>query len=149
MGVSTDAILFYGVLLPDDMEGSLPWSDDIESWWGKENGFEHSFEIYDESGDYLDGVRPEQERISAYYREWFDWQKANPMPVELIYHCSDEYPMYALALPGSTIRAGRGYPEKIIDLAVNQDDLDSFVAFCRKYGFSVDDLAWFMVSWWG
>ncbi len=42
MGVSTDAILFYGILLPEDTEDGLPWdSDDIESWWGKENGFEH------------------------------------------------------------------------------------------------------------
>ncbi len=93
---------------------------------------------------------PEREKISAYYKEWFDWKRANPMPVELIYHCSEGYPMYALALPGSKVRANRGYPEKITDLVVNSDDLDLFVAFCQKYRFPVDDnLAWFMVSWWG
>ena len=149
MGVSTDAILFYGILLPDDMGDGLPWGDDIEFWWGKENGFEHSFEIYNESGNYLKGVEPEREIIRAYYKEWFDWQGVNPMPVELIYYCSDEYPMYALALPGSKVRAIRGRQKKINDLAVNQDGLDLFVAFCQKYGFPVDDLAWFLVSWWG
>lgn len=47
------------------MEDGLPWDDDIKFWWGKENGFKHSFEIYDGSGNYLNGVEPEREKISA------------------------------------------------------------------------------------
>lgn len=103
MGVSTDGQICYGILFEEGVE--FPWDDerfdgDMDDWWLFEVlKFRHSFEIYDPDGNYIDGTRPSQERISEYYNESREFLKANPCPVTKVTHCSCDYPMCILAVP--------------------------------------------------
>ena len=153
MGVSTDGIVCYGICLDEDQE--LPWEecyDDIEEWWIREIlGYENPFEIYDEDGEYIDGIKPPKEKFGQYYDAYFAFKKDNPLPVKLVQHCSDEYPMYILALPRTVTRASRGYPEPISTSPMLSQDCAMLVNFCDRHGIDIAEkrLGWWLASYWG
>lgn len=108
MGISTDAILAYGYDLGDDIE------------------IEH--EEDESKGEVLE--RRLLERLVGFTDVWtkedktyFERERAakKEMGLEIIYHCSEDYPMYFLASRGSEIRANRGYPVKINPLDINDN----------------------------
>ena len=166
MGVSTDAQLCYGVIPDEDEygetfeegESGLPWdtkesNGDIDHWWTYEiQGFKHSFEIY-HNHDFIDGIRPPEDVVDKYYKELFDFRKIEPkLPVELVYHCSDNCPMLILAIPGTIIRAYRGDAieiDKINSLDYDPDDRTALLDFCDKFGIKHGEPAWFLTSYWG
>ena len=152
MSVSTDAKIFYGIAFEYGYE--FPWHDDyIEEWWiYGANGFKHSLELYDTEGNYLNGRKPSREEISRYYGERKSFSKSYPIPVELINYCSSDYPMYALAVPGTVITAKRGYPE-VIDtssLVVDNEKVDAMLKFCNDQGIELErNLSWILASYYG
>ena len=149
MSTTTNAQICYGVVFEADCE--FPWGNDIELWWRNLLGFRHSFEIYDESGKYINGVQPGVEIFTAYHAEQMEFNKAHPLPVELIFHCSCEYTMYILAVKGTTKTARRGYAVEFdpMALAVTDEQKAVLMEFCEKYGLSfVAGPAWFLTSWW-
>ena len=151
MGVSTDAIICFGILLDEDSE--YPFQDkDIEDWWIYDVlQFKHSINIYDENGNYKDGYKPPEEVISAYHRESIDFGKQNPPPVELVTHCSHDYPMYVLAIPGTVKKANRGYPVVLNpqELVVTNEQTKSLIDFCNEYNIEMKDKPnWYLVSMW-
>lgn len=89
--MSATAILYFGVIFPE--EYSFPWdeSDDIEDWWiYKIRGLKHTVEIYDADGNYTNDQRPSAELISSYHDERHTFLKENPLPIELDYAGTDE-----------------------------------------------------------
>lgn len=152
MGVSTDAILCYGIDFEEDHE--FPWgSGDAEDWFMSEiNGFKHSVEIYsreDPSG-YAGGNRPSQNVIDNYYKEYTEFKKSHPMPFRVVEHCHAEYPMYILAVPSTCITASRGYPKEIESFTVLGQDYDAFVSFLQIHGIAQDvHPKWLLASYWG
>ena len=113
MGTSTNGQICYGVAFEDGYE--FPWDadydGDIDAWWIYEvHGFKHSVEIFDTAGCYLNGREPSPDEVSRYFKEIRDFSEAHPLPVKLVNYCSGDCPMYALAVPSSFIRAGRGCP---------------------------------------
>lgn len=117
MGQSTDAILCFGVPLPEDLE--LPWQDDdeeddadIEDWWRKLTGWVPPCEPFVD-GEYAPGFSQNDPRIREYFDSRRRWLDQHPLPIELIGHCSSECRMYVVALPGTLRCASRGYPELI------------------------------------
>lgn len=112
MGQSTDGQLSYGVVFEDGQE--FPWADDsggIDDWWRKQQGFKDS--IHDDDGNWIGGVKPNEEAYDLYFAERSAFDAAHPLPVTEVNYCSGEYPMIILAVPSSYRRASRGYPEKI------------------------------------
>lgn len=91
MGVSTDALLYYGAPLGDE--------DDAESWWEK--------------------VRPtDPEQLEEFEDDPTYWIEkhvlAGQYPVKDVrigIHCSYDYPMYFVYIEESMIKAWRGYPK--------------------------------------
>jgi len=154
MGQSTNAQLCYGIAFDEDTE--FPWhgeqfDGEIEQWWRELLGYKPSFEIYDEDGNYLGGVEPSKEKIKAYYAERDQFDKDHPsLPVEVVSHCSGEYPMYILAVPGTLQIAHRGYPEivKPENLYVSPGRVDALVAFCNAHGIQVSPPEWWLSSNW-
>jgi hypothetical protein len=153
MGVSTDAILCYGISYEEGYE--FPWEKtdgDAEDWYYKTIlKWTPSVEIWDEDGDYLNGVRPSSEIISRYYKEWNEFKKNNPMPFEVTRHCSGDYPMYILAVRGTVMTASRGYPRTIYvsDMNAEMYPVDEMLKFLSEHDIEVSDPKWILASYWG
>ena len=130
MGLSTDAILFYGFEVEEGYE--FPWDDpegcdEIEDWWMK-----------------LHGDATEEEKYG------FQYVKRNPLPIEVIYHCSCEYPMYGLAIPKTSMTASRGYPISFNELPYpSTEQMVELLEFCDKCGIEKPEkLSWVLCSQW-
>lgn len=151
MSVSTDGQICFGNVYEEDFE--FPWENhDIESWWRKECGFKPSVELYDESGEYVNGVKPSQDVIDAYYKEHRDFDLAHVLPVELVNYCSGEFPMWIIAVPSSCRSNNRGYAERFEpgDLTVTKDEIATLRDFCIKYDLiPSEDAGWYLTSCWG
>ena len=130
MTVSTDAILFYGVLLKEEDVEKV-----VEKFFGEEP------EDSDDTGTFLD-----------------IWDEHHVPGVELVTHCYDSYPEYAIALEGTVTIAARGYPQEIslakliapdapngIDPIAEQLKLMGFPKSVIKW--AGQNTKWWMVSW--
>lgn len=135
MGLSTDGQLSFGYVFEEGYE--FPWDSeefegDIDEWWRNVKGFESTVEYpYDEAGNYKEGFSSKSPEIKTYYDEMTEWDKANPLPVQLVNYCSEEYPMYILA--AKHMVANRGYPNKVSladlsDIAEAHVRLQNFLA---------------------
>jgi hypothetical protein len=135
MGRNVTAKIVYGYELG---EVSLPWDTYSEDpWWRKIKGFKPSVVIYDENDDYINGIRPPQELIDLYFKERKDWEKANPLPIEVINAGGGEFIYTVIALRSPIVRAEWGSPQdfdfqKIMN-DVNDYDRDTMIKFCKEY----------------
>lgn len=158
MGVSTDAILCFGFELPDEYE--MPFEDE-EEWWLELNNFKNSFEIFDSEGNFPNGIRPDEALIKEHFAERHNFLKENPLPFDVIRHCSGDYPMYIISTPDTLITAYRGYPVDIaqrMNKTYSQEYINKFVTMCKKYfptdidgyDYNIDYTPkWLMCSYWG
>ena len=151
MGTSTNGQLCYGVAFEEDFE--FPWGDDIDDWWVYTvHKFEHSFELFDSAGCYLNGREPTDEGNTRYWQERRDFEAAHPLPVTLVNYCSGDCPMYVVAVPGTTVVARRGYPE-VVDpsaLLVTQDQYGQLMKFFTDFGIDAPSTpSWLLTSYWG
>jgi len=70
----------------------LPWMadglgndyGDYEKWWKDQLSYESPFELFNEDGNWINGEGPAQERIDDYYTHRREWEKAHPMPFEVV-----------------------------------------------------------------
>lgn len=160
MGVSTNGQICYGIMFDEDTK--FPWDDekyegDIDNWWlYGVVGFKPSFEIYSDDDDddntYVDGKQPSDEVFSAYFGEIHEARKVNPTPASVINYCSDNVPMYILAVPSTVNQARRGYPEVFepSDLVVTDAQKTALIEFCKAHGIGVGgEPAWYLSSYWG
>ena len=88
------------------------------------------------------------EKISEYFAAQREFQKANPLPIEEIMHCSGDYPMYILATVSSPKTARRGYPETIDNLDVVEAEKDVLLRFCEQWELEGEGPAWWLSSLW-
>lgn len=151
MGISTDGILCFGIMLEEEIE--LPWGkDDIEDWWIYEvKGYKNLYEVYDDKGEYINGVKPAEEVIDKYFEARRKFKEKNPLPISLVLHCSCDYPLYIVSLPHLNFYAERGYPEKIDPekLNVKTRDVDLIVNFCKEHNLeTVGEPNWYLCSLW-
>lgn len=139
--------------------------EDIETWWEKQHGISsdelwagyYEWEKLHKTGEYLKDrdLVDRYEKLHPEFRigldKYYEDRKkvAETCPVELIRHCSGDYPMYFLAVKGHTYSASRGYPVEVEDLNVDPKALEAFKAFCAKYGIEYTEPKWYLASlWW-
>jgi hypothetical protein len=146
MGVSTDAILVYGIQLGSPEEGDeLPWGEDtdIDAYVLERYGApkEIEFDEDEESEQYKRWRRRLDER-----REF-----EKTIPVEIDTHCSDDYTMYTLIIKESRKRASRGSPEAIDpdDMRRNHEWILDLKEACRKLEIEYEEPRWWLQSYWG
>ena len=127
MGVSTDGILVYGIPMEEE--------------------FNFMGELYtDEYIDHLLGVEE---------CEWDVRRDArNACPVEIVSHCSYDYPMYIVALTGTRIWASRGYPVEVDPekLNIDPEKIKEYHKFITDKGIPVPEGEtphWVLCSMWG
>ena len=167
MSYATDAKLCYGfpVIKDECGEGCPIFNGDIEEWWKQEKGFKHTIEIYKTNAEYytwrhqhpddniMDGRFKNgitEKMKDQYHQEWQRWHAANPLPFELVEHCSSVCLMYILALPGTEICANRGkpveVPQQLPDMSNRTQEADAIRHFCTRYNVSIGKLGWWLCS---
>ena len=156
MGTTTNGQICYGLVFEEDHE--FPWDmedfdDGIDDWWKKVKGYKPPHEIYDEHGEYKDGVKPEESVFREYYDHRYDWEKKNPLPIKLVNYCSLDCPMYILAVPNSLITANRGYPTTLSkkEFELSHNEIQGLIDFCHEYNIECDisEITWHLSSFWG
>ncbi len=154
MGVSTDEQIAYGVAFDEGTE--FPWDTgtfdgDIENWWREIKGYKPPFKLYDDNG-YIGEKRPPEKKITEYYNHRSSWDKANPIPVQLVNTCSCDYPMYMLAVRGTVKEASRGCPKRFepTELVVEQENREALIAFMKEHSIEGgSEPGWYLSSYWG
>jgi hypothetical protein len=136
MGVSTNAYLAFGINLGEECPES----------WG--NGFDEYEYVKEKTGlVYPDGAKDSPE-MDAYYQELF--KRTKELPVEIVNHCSGNYPMYFVAVKRTVHTARRGYPEQIKpeDMVVSEQEIVTLRAFCEEQGIEWKEPVWHLFSYW-
>ena len=155
MSVDTDGQICFGVLLEEGIE--LPWDshgNDMESWW-LEVVLEDkpSFELFNEQGGWIDGKEPARELIDQYLDEQRKFWNSHPkIPIEIFNGQSGDYPLYILAVKGSTLIASRGSPESFdpLQLVVSDEQVKELTDFCKRFGIVYENPPqWYLSSYWG
>ena len=155
MGVSTDAYISYGILFEEGFE--FPWSDYDNGldgdWWLTVQGFNPSVKVYDEYGEYIGGIKPSEAVISQYYAEKNAFKKAHPLPFRLVNVCSNDYPIYILAIDEGHVWAYRGHPQVVdpTSLVATDEQRQSLIEFCKTYDIDIEgnEPRWYLSSYWG
>lgn len=132
MGVSTDAILVFGIPVGEE--------DEHPEFMGN----------FDDFDDYLDSLSGLPQYGEPGYSSKARQEFHDKCPADLVWHCSYEYPMYILAVRGTEIRAYRGdeveiTPEKLV---VPETKLAEFRAWIAERGIQ-DEPRWYLCSMWG
>jgi len=131
MGVSSDGILVFGI--------ELGREDELPEFLYTEDGDEIEF---DEMVDAELGIS------DLSYGERAEARKA--YPVDLVWHCSYDYPMYILAVPGTEVSASRGYPHEFTDglPTVTQEQIDALKAWAAERDIEGEP-CWILTSMYG
>ncbi len=152
MSVATDAQISVGLLLPEEQD--VPWeceayNYDYQEWWRQINDYKPSRPIFDESGNWLNGMLADESIVNTYYAERDEWDKNNPCPFEPVNCCSESCPRWILAIPELTIIANRGYPKPLNKFSqlVPIQDVTALLDFAKKYDFN-GEWGWWLSSYW-
>lgn len=138
MGVSTDAILAFGIDLGEEWPDTFNEHDDEDDGFEADHFLACDFAI--EIPEWTPGTGSEY---------WAQKREAiNKIPIELIKHCSSDYPMYFLSIRGTQQTANRGYPKEILQRPIDQSEIDAMRAFCEKHGIEWQEPKWQIFSMW-
>ncbi len=129
MGQSTDAILCFGVELGED--------DEAPSF----------MEGFDEFDDFLmnEGGQPRWGEAGHSFDKQREWLAAQP--VEMVLHCSGDYPMYILAVRGTVTTASRGYPQAVTTEDPDHTQVQRYMSWLSDHGIE-DEPKWLICSMW-
>lgn len=155
MGVSTDGQICFGNKYEEEFQfpwDAEPFNGDESDWWRVECGFNPSQVVFDEHGEYLNGVKPSDEVIRGHFEEQTAFDKAHPLPFQVINYCSGDYPMWILAVPSTVRRNNRGEARRFepTDLVVTDAETHALREFCIKHDLiPEEDAGWYLTSYWG
>ena len=149
MGVSTDAILVYGIDL--EATGYCEESEEPE-FFEDEDEYDFDAVLMRDAGLAPWGYHEDEDKREDYKAYSARRKQAQEQAgVELITHCSGEYPMYILAIAGTAKSASRGTALEITkdDLLMNQlAGLERLRAFCELHDIPWAEPRWLLCSYW-
>ena len=174
MGQSTNGILVFGSDIGTDEDAieSMPWYEEDAEDGNGEDGFLtwfyklHGHDVYaawekfpfDElralPWDKKKEAEIQWEKDNPWFREGLDQkyeiekQLKELIPIEIVDHCSCDYPLYIIGIKGYVHTAHRGYPETISTLEVLSEDLEKAQVFCEAYKIPFQNPQWFLASMW-
>jgi hypothetical protein len=98
-------------------------------------------------------VAPKHENYnSPDWEKYWEAQRAAEAacPVDIVSHCSGEYPMYIVAIRGTERTANRGSPEVIdpASLAVPAEKIEAAKAWCEAHRIEWQEPHWLLCSMW-
>jgi len=139
MGISVDAIVWFGLLIEE-----TPWDEEDyggmeESWWRDENGCKNPYEP--------DWSAPNSDPEIIKWRAWQrEWDEEHPIPFETVWLGHEEDNVMGLAVRGMVQSVYFGDPAVLRRIAFDGDELlayGRFKSFCEEYGLG-DDLNWYL-----
>jgi len=143
MGISSNGVMAFGIDLGEGDD--LPWRefDDIDEWWNSVSGFNPSVNPYAD-----DSSESSMDDINTYHDEKKLFEEENPLPIELVWHCSYEYPMFILAVNDTEMSASRGYPVEFnpSDMVITEAQIQVLKDFCEKYEIEYSEPKWYLCS---
>jgi hypothetical protein len=122
MGVTTDAKLFYGILIEEGSDAH----ERIENFAEDDDANESNSQL-----------------------GYFAFMGNEDGGVQTVYHCSDSYTMRAIAVSDSIVIAHRGQPREIASLAIGEDWNAQLRTACEKYRIDWKQPQWWLASYWG
>jgi hypothetical protein len=129
MGVSTNAMLYFGFEIDPDV-------DDMEE----------IFPGWEEIGDFDDWVTARAGITD--WRKKSDFMKA--CPAELFDHCHHENRMFVLGPRGAEYTVYRGSTKEITpEMLARPAGTDAFLAWCEENGIKTKEPRWLLCSYWG
>lgn len=143
MGISCDAILFFGFPFGEEDDPILGGDEDGESWESKLyalSGVKMPEESYDEKDAKL------KER---YHAAW-DAQRAvlKKEVCEIDTHATGDYPMPFVCIKATKTTAYLGDPKKIETPKTDPKEwIEALRTFCDKLGIEWQEPAWYLVSY--
>lgn len=168
MGVSTDAILFYGYCWKEEQE----WGEEITEWVSavfKKRGHPNPWDTYPNYGersspnyiaDYAQQraatdawTSANREKLDAYYAVKRSIE--GEFGVRLASHQSGDYPIPYLCIDRLALRAARGYPVQIqpgnMVVSPTPDDDAKLDKWFAEMGIEKphESPKWWLVSYWG
>jgi hypothetical protein len=134
MGVSSDAMLYFGFQVGGDEEPP--------EWLGEdEDGERRDFEefVCEKAGLATDAPYTERSKI------------VDACPADLHWFCSYDYPMFILGVRDAEHRVNRGYLKEIgpSDLAVPDEKIAAFKAWCLENNIEYQEPKWLLCSMYG
>jgi hypothetical protein len=165
MSETTNGQICFGIPFEEGYE--FPWDslddctyDGIDDWWTfAVCDYKPPVEIYDNNGNHINGIEPEQEVLDEYYDSLNAFEDANPCPVEVVNYCHADNPMIILAVPSSVMFAIRGNPLAFdpLKLIVTDKERADLIDFCKEYCYPKDSYynfpemkpEWYLSSYWG
>lgn len=155
MGTSTNAILCYGFCLEDENGESEDFtpsflvdgedSVDFEEFLLKLAGLQAPYESFN------------AERFGSdpdYKKKWSDYfakkrEVKGRFGVDLVYHCSGEYPMYILAVSDSVKCARKGNPIELGQSVTKQEEWANLLrGFCERANIEFKEPQFILCSYW-
>lgn len=146
-----------------DEEIDTAEDEDFESWWANQHGISSSAlwkQYYEWEKDWKTGdYEHDSKGVEVFEEQNPEWREAldkfyednrliqERCPVELIRHCSCDYPMYILAVKGHTTKASRGYPTPVSNMNVDPNAEIEAQKFCQKYGIDWQPQWWLASDW--
>ena len=154
MGVSTNAVIFYGILIDEDgCECQFNDVEDINEHYAKKIGW-----VSDDGGLFTDGNYTLFDNQADEKKARKIWEKnrdelhkiTGDCDVELAYHCSGEYPMHYVGVKESETFARRGYPVQLDEetLNIEPDWADKLKDYCKIMDIEYKEPSWHLVSYW-
>ncbi len=129
MGISSDGMLVFGIEWEDD--------DTMPEFMGE----------FDDFDEYLDSLNDLPDYGEPGH-SFSDQQEArDKIPVDMVRHCSYDYPMFIFAVRGYEFSASRGYPMEITadKLKVDPEKLKAFKLWLAERGIQGEP-SWFLCS---
>ena len=154
MSTATDALLFYGFLIPGGPDEGCPF------WKRPHPEYPACADDTDEtdSDEFIAAkyglpqpATPYSEAAKDEYIAYWNAKRAllKPIGVEVETHCSGSYTMYALAISASRSIASRGDPIEFEALPVADPTWNQKLRdFCEKTGAPFSAPRWILASWW-
>jgi len=166
MGVSTNAILFYGYSW-DEEDNDRPWTigvelDDLEDivYGDDDDGDDDDGDGYYDPEHHWEaryaaalGCPPPAADADAEARTAYRARRktlVDASPCEVDVHCMNSCPMAYVAVKDSVTVARRGYPQTIEALTINPAWPGQLQRFCQTLGISTAGKlpSWQLVSFW-
>lgn len=138
MGISSDAMLFYGFSADDEGDWDSLADKDWEELYAEKKG------ITPPTVEYSEATRVEWRAYQAKVRE----ARANE-PCEIACHCSDGCSIPYVYIKDTHVTASRGDPQEVKTLETDPAWRDQLKAFCDLMGIPWQEPKWYIASWMG
>ena len=141
MSKSNDAILAFGFSLEELRPECLESSD-----------LSQNYENFEDMVVALNIIEPDKcfeyegDSNSPEWKKYYEKVKKikEACPVELIWFCSYDYPMYFVALKNTKITAHRSYTKLANLRNISIEELDKLKEFCKEYKIKWKEPNWFL-----